>query len=185
MRTSVVTVVLVVLATAVVGCAERKMTVISDPPGATVYMDGVEKGVTPVTYKFNWYGGRRFVLKRDGYETCEEVRSISPPLHMRFPLDTVWDLTPLPAKDNKTLEFKLVEEGTPKAEELRERAEEMRARAYKDTQLKLKAPEGKVGQETGAPAKTPGGTEVKPEQPVTAPGSSEPPAEKPGSGTNH
>ncbi len=157
------------------GCAERKMTVVSDPPGAVVFMDGVEKGTTPVTYKFNWYGGRRFTLKHDGYETCEEVRRISPPLHMRFPLDAIWDLTPLPAKDHKTVEFKLVEQGTPKPEELRQRAEELRARAYEDTQLKLKSlgvppPEAGPAPESAEPEKAP-------EQPIGEDKTKEPAAE--------
>ena len=127
---------LTVLAAA--GCAERKMTVISDPPGAVVFMDGEEMGVTPVTYKFNFYGGRRFTLKHDGYETHEEIRQISPPLHMAFPMDTIWDLTPLPARDHKTLEFKLAEQGDPDPEELRNRAEGMRLRAYEDPELGMK-----------------------------------------------
>ena len=167
------------------GCAEREMTVISDPPGATVFMDGVEKGVTPVTYKFDWYGGRRFLLKRDGYETCEEIRKISPPLHMKFPLDTVWDLTPLPAKDHKTLEFKLVEQGTPNGEELRDRAEKMRVRAYEDAKLKM-APGEKPPQAPAAAT----GTEAKPEEgkekPAEEPGTSpEAPGDMPGPGENN
>jgi len=120
------------------GCAERKMTVTSDPPGALVFVDGVEKGITPVTFPFNFYGGRRFVLKRDGYQTLEEIRTIQPPLHMRFPLDTITDLTPIPGRDHKHLHFELKKLEDVDKEALLKRAEAFRERTWSEADLRLK-----------------------------------------------
>ena len=138
MRTRIFAIGLVVVVAISAGCAERKMTVTSDPPGAVVFLDGTGKGVTPVTFKFNWYGGRRFLLRRDGYRICEEIRQVKAPLHMKFPLDAIWDLTPLPATDHKKFHFKLVKETAVDVDALKVRAERMRRQAHEDAELRLK-----------------------------------------------
>ena len=133
---------LVVLVAVSAGCAERKMTVTSNPLGAVVFLDGTEKGVTPVTFKFNWYGGRRFLLKRDGYKVCEEICQVSAPLHMKFPLDTIYDLTPIPATDHKKFHFELVEETAVNVDALKVRADQLRRRTYEDVKLPVKKSDG-------------------------------------------
>src|SRR5688500_8891874 len=46
-----------VLTVAVAGCGvQRSLTVQSEPPGALVYLNGLEVGRTPVTRDFTWYG---------------------------------------------------------------------------------------------------------------------------------
>ncbi len=38
------------------GCVERSVTLVSDPPGSLVYLNDVQKGTTPCTVQFKWYG---------------------------------------------------------------------------------------------------------------------------------
>ena len=42
-----------VLGLVAAGCVERTITVRSDPPGALVYLDDVERGETPCTFRFD------------------------------------------------------------------------------------------------------------------------------------
>ena len=163
MRTSMLVAISVGVLLLSVGCAERKMTVVSDPPGAVVFLDGVEKGITPTTFKFNWYGDRRFVLQRDGYRICEEIRSIRPPLHMNFPLDTVWDLTPLPASDCKTVHFTLTEETETDLYELKARGEAMRLRLRGEPEGDSSTPVSPAENVPEAPEAVPESTSTPPE----------------------
>lgn len=39
-----------------VGCVERRITLVTDPPNALVYLNNVEVGRSPVTVPFQWYG---------------------------------------------------------------------------------------------------------------------------------
>jgi hypothetical protein len=47
------------------GCVERKITVVSDPPGALAYLNDQEIGRTPVTTPFLWYGDYDVRLRYD------------------------------------------------------------------------------------------------------------------------
>ena len=169
MKTNIAKGLLVGMLILTAGCAERKMTVTSSPPGALVFLDGVEKGITPVTFKFNWYGGRRFLLRRDGYQVCEEIRQVRAPLHMKFPLDAVWDLTPLPASDLKTFHFELVDEVDVDIELLRERADQMRRQERSEVQT----PSAEPDSESATPSTPTPASEAA--QPVQEPTSSAPP----------
>ena len=48
---------------------ERKMTIVTDPPGAKVTINGREVGFSPVNYSFIYYGKYRIMLQKDGYQT--------------------------------------------------------------------------------------------------------------------
>ncbi len=116
------------LTLAAAGCVERKLTVISNPPGARVYLDGEERGITPVTFRFDWYGKREFTLRKDGYRTLREVRDVHEPFYERPVINVVSDLSPLPISDHKTVTFDLepVRKVDPQA--LLDRANEMKYR---------------------------------------------------------
>lgn len=142
------------------GCVERKMTVTSDPPGALVYLDDQEKGITPVTFDFNFYGWRTFRLQQDGYQITEEIRQVAPPLQLTFPLDMVPDLTPIPASDIKSFHFVLKPLEKVDKDVLKERAAAFRERALRESTRELERQKGK-------PAPPPAAVEPKPEQPST------------------
>lgn len=69
------------------GCVHRRMTITSDPPGATVFIDNHEIGKTPVSHDFTYYGTRSFRLEKDGYETVNELRDIKAPWYQIPPFD--------------------------------------------------------------------------------------------------
>jgi len=109
------------------GCVERTITVKSDPPGARVYLDDIERGETPVTFEFNFYGHRELVLRKDHYEFHREVIQVEPPIYSRFPLDTFFDLLwPLTIKENHTYEAVLRPVARPDEDKLIYRALELR-----------------------------------------------------------
>jgi hypothetical protein len=57
------------------GCASKKgrIDIVSDPLGATVYMDRVKVGVTPMTYEYNYKFSKTMRLELDGYYPYEEI----------------------------------------------------------------------------------------------------------------
>jgi len=126
MRTT--TFILLLVLVTVCGCVERKLTVTSTPPGARVYLDDQEKGLTPVTFKFNFYGHRTFTLKKEGYRIRQEVRKVKTPVYDWPGLDVFADLGPIPVKDHKSFHFKLEPITPVKTDELLERARQMKAR---------------------------------------------------------
>lgn len=78
---------LAVLLVAATGCMQRRMTIVSNPPGATCYVDGVEIGKTPVSHEFIYYGTREIRLVRDGYQTLTVLQPMSTPWYQIPPLD--------------------------------------------------------------------------------------------------
>lgn len=156
--------VVVAVALFAAGCVERKLTVISNPPGARVYLDGEEKGITPVTFRFDWYGKREFTLRKDGYRTLRDVRDVHEPFYERPVINVVSDLTPLPITDHKTITFDLEPITEVDRDGLLDRANEMKYRL-----------EGKPIPARGKPSETPPPVvpRVEPEPEPPAP---EPPA---------
>ena len=58
-----------------VGCVAKngKIDIVSDPPGATVYMDSIKVGVTPMTYNYNFEVSKTMRLEINGYHPYEEI----------------------------------------------------------------------------------------------------------------
>ncbi len=69
------------------GCLRRRMTINSNPPGATVYVDGRQLGKTPVSTDFTYYGTRNIRLEKDKYQTRNIKQKVSPPWYEFPPLD--------------------------------------------------------------------------------------------------
>ncbi len=61
------------------GCVERRYTIRSDPPGATVIVNGEEIGPTPASKSFYYYGNREITLMLDGYQTRTVIQPINAP----------------------------------------------------------------------------------------------------------
>ncbi len=115
------------------GCVERLVAVRTDPPGATLYVDGEKAGETPCEVRYVWYGTREIALERRGFMSVRESVVLRPPWWQIFPLDFVTDvLLPFTVTDRVELEYVLRpapasaaerEEALRRAAELREKAE--------------------------------------------------------------
>jgi hypothetical protein len=77
------------------GCVRRSLTVKSDPPGALVYLNGVEVGRTPMTRDFTWYGTYDVVLRKEGFETLKTQGKVIAPWWQWVPIDLFAELLPL------------------------------------------------------------------------------------------
>jgi hypothetical protein len=109
------------------GCVERRLTVRSNPPGALVYVDDYEIGVTPVSTSFIYYGTRKIRLVKDGYETLTVMQSIPPPWYEYVPVDFVSEnFVPGQIRDQRFLDFQLKPQMIVPTDQLLSRAEQLR-----------------------------------------------------------
>ena len=115
------------------GCVRRKMTVMTNPPGATVYLDGKEIGRTPFTANFDHYGKREFRVVKQGYDTKTELKPVRAPWYQWVGFDFVSEVL-LPGKltDHKYYEFDLQPTVIIPGTEIVARAEQFRETAYAD-----------------------------------------------------
>lgn len=90
-------------------CIQKSIGIRSEPPGATVYLDGVEVGRTPVDYiPFDFYGTREIVLARPGYLPERRIVAIDEPWYETFPIDIFTDLLiPWNVQDRRSYYFAL------------------------------------------------------------------------------
>jgi hypothetical protein len=124
-------VVFALLATALCGgCVRRRLTVRSNPPGATVYIDDHQIGSTPVSSEFVYYGTRRIKLIKDGYETLTTLQTIKAPWYQVPPLDFASEnLIGREIRDERVLDFTMKPQQTVPASELMTRANNLRTSA--------------------------------------------------------
>ena len=118
---------LLLLCIATTGCVRRRLTVRSNPPGATVYVDDQEIGETPVSTSFTYYGTRKVQLVRDGYETLTVKQKFSAPWYEIPPLDFFSEnLTTKELRDERILDFELEPQRVVPVNELVDRAQQLR-----------------------------------------------------------
>ena len=109
------------------GCVERKVLIRSNPPGALVYVDEHEVGITPVAISPIYYGTRTIRLVKDGCETKTVKEPMPPPWYEIPPLDFFSEnVVPGTLNDTRTLDFQLQPQGVVPKEELLARAESLR-----------------------------------------------------------
>lgn len=112
------------------GCVERKLTIVTEPPAAVVWLNDEEIGVTPVTVNFNWYGDYNIRIEKPGYDILNTHQLLERPAHDRFPLDFFAEvLWPGTIEDSYTWTFDLEPFQQASAAELIEQANQMRDRA--------------------------------------------------------
>lgn len=119
----------VVLATSLLGgCVERRFVITSNPPGATVYRDGTQLGVTPVDDPFVYYGVNEYVLVLDGFETLKVKQPAPPPWYEFPPLDFLAEnLWPFKVRDVRRPEpYQLQPLQTPNPNQVLDRAQQLR-----------------------------------------------------------
>lgn len=90
------------------GCVERKLTIVTNPADAVVWLNDEEIGTTPVTVNFNWYGDYRVRVEKTGYAILNTHQDLKRPLHDRFPFDFFAEcLWPGRIVDNYTWTYEL------------------------------------------------------------------------------
>lgn len=80
-RAILMTLACAMLASTLTGCLHRRIFVTSDPPGATVYLNDVEIGRTPVEVDFTYFGVYDVRLRKPGYEPIATSEKASAPVY--------------------------------------------------------------------------------------------------------
>ncbi len=109
------------------GCVSRRVTINSNPPGALVLIDGEERGYTPYSMDFTYYGTREIQLVKPGFETLTVMQKIPTPWYQVFPLDFVSDnFWPFRATDRNQFSYQMQPHTIAPVEELLDRANNLR-----------------------------------------------------------
>ena len=90
-----------------IGCVRNTLEVVTVPEGAKVIFDGREKGESPQVIDFDWYGGHRLKVQKDGYKTYNEIIMLKAPVYRYIPIDLLTDLWPTQIDDKHTVEIVL------------------------------------------------------------------------------
>jgi hypothetical protein len=110
------------------GCVRRRLTIRSNPAGATAFVDDQPIGVTPVSTPFTYYGTRKIQLFKDGFETLTVKQPIRAPWYQVPPLDFFAEnLWPREVRDERIVEFSMQPRQIVPNQELLQRAENLRA----------------------------------------------------------
>lgn len=119
----------ILVASLLTGCVERRFIIESDPPGAVVYQNGHYVGVTPVEIPFTYYGEYEFELFKDGYETRKYKTRARAPWYQWIPLDFFSEnVYPGHIQDNWRLRYQLEPVQQLRTEDLQNSANQLRQR---------------------------------------------------------
>jgi hypothetical protein len=125
---------LALLAVCQTGCVRRRMTIRSNPPGAKVYVDDQEIGVTPVSTNFTYYATRTITLIKDGYRTEKTQHRVLPTWYQIPGVDFFSEnLYPRELRDERVVDFQLVPQENIRIEDLMNRANALRENAQAGT----------------------------------------------------
>lgn len=125
-------VILIMIGLSVPGCVEREWTLRSEPAGAIVYVSHVEKGRTPVTIDFTWYGDYEVIFRKEGYETLKTSVKIDPPWFEVPGVDFFSAIAPWTYHDRRETLHLLKKKKTLDEAALKNRAEQMRQETLSD-----------------------------------------------------
>lgn len=115
------------------GCVERRLTIVTEPENAVVWLNDEEVGTTPVTVNFNWYGDYTVRIEKSGYAILNTHRELERPTHDKFPYDFFAEvLWPKQIVDEYTWAFQLQPYEQTAPEALIEAAQEMSDRADRE-----------------------------------------------------
>lgn len=76
------------------GCLSRRVSITSEPSGATVWMNDVEVGRTPVEAAFLYYGSYDVRVELAGYEPLRTKARARTPLYEYMPVDLAANAVP-------------------------------------------------------------------------------------------
>lgn len=109
------------------GCVRRRMTVRTNPPGATISVDNQVIGSSPAAANFVYYGTREFRIEKDGFRTETIRRRFDPPWYefpgVDFIAETLW---PGEIRDERIIDVELVPKEMQPTEQVLERADSLR-----------------------------------------------------------
>ncbi len=110
------------------GCVSRRMTFVSNPPGAMVLLEGREIGYSPASADFTWYGTRQVTMIKDGYETKTDLVTVSAPWYQLPVIEFFTDnFSPRRITDRRVFNFDLQPKQMIPDKELRSRARQLRS----------------------------------------------------------
>lgn len=113
------------------GCVYRRMTILSDPPGARVFVNNIEVGTTPCnvpTNAFIDHGNYKFTLFKAGFEPLEVLQPV-PPKWYEYPgIDAFAELGPWVTRDHRIFTYQLQPAREKSGDELKQQADEFRQR---------------------------------------------------------
>ena len=90
------------------GCVKRAILIDSDPPGATVSINGQEVGQTPLTHEFITHGRYVFRLTKPGFQEVVAREKVRAPWHQWIPLDLFTELLiPITFDDRHRFSYRL------------------------------------------------------------------------------
>jgi hypothetical protein len=116
------------------GCVRRRRAIRSNPPGAKVYVDEQEIGVTPVSTNFTYYATRTITLIKDGYRTEKTQHRVLPTWYQIPGVDFFSEnLYPRELRDERVVDFQLVPQENVRIEDLMNRANALRDNAQAGT----------------------------------------------------
>jgi hypothetical protein len=108
------------------------MTILSDPPGAIVWVNGREVGATPVDVPsdmFIYYGDYDITLVMDGFEPLKVRQAVPSPWYEYFPIDFFSEnVVPWHTKDHRVFTYQLAPARIVPREELLRNANLQRSR---------------------------------------------------------
>jgi hypothetical protein len=112
------------------GCVERRYTIRTDPPGATVVVNGEEIGPSPASKSFVYYGERKISLIKDGFQTKTLIQPIKAPWWDNYITEFFTEnVIPVSLRDEREFTYKLEPFKMTPQGELRDRAESLRSEA--------------------------------------------------------
>lgn len=132
MRRAILLCALVVAALSQAGCVERILAIHSDPPGASVYVDGEKVGTTPCEVNYTWYGTRTLIIELRGYALVRKEVTLSPPWWQLIPIDFFTDVViPFTLRDRDSVSYTLdpAPASPEEVDALLQRADELRKRS--------------------------------------------------------
>lgn len=92
---------------ALVGCVDRRLNITSEPPGARVWLNDTEVGVTPVEVNFTYFGVYDVRVRKDGYEPLVTKAEAKAPFHEWPGVDLVFLPMPFTKKTRIDWHFEL------------------------------------------------------------------------------
>jgi len=127
------------------GCVRRRMTVRSNPDGATVYVDNQPIGITPASTSFTYYGTREIRLEKDGFETVNVKHKFQKPWWQIPPLDFVSEnIWPWELRDEHEVNLQMAAKQLVPERQLRHNAEQLRASSRQGVATPIVVPQPQV-----------------------------------------
>ena len=132
------------LLTAGTGCngVRRRLTIRTDPPGATVWVNDQEIGRTPISHNVTYSGTYKIRLAMEGKKTKTVMYAVKTPWYLWPGVDFISEnLVPGELRDQQICEERMEPDLVAAPEELFENAAQMRQEAHAQSDLNRYSPQ--------------------------------------------